>query len=553
MRIAPVVAIGTLATLLPALTPAAASAADPRPRTAAAAGTGAPAADALRRYTRQKPHWNRCGGETPAELECATIEVPLDYARPGGRTLSVAVSRTKATSARDRRGVLLLNPGGPGGSGLDMPVWMAPMLPDDVKKRYDLVGFDPRGVGRSSPVGCGLNDDEREWQRPYKAATFGKDVRWAQTVAAKCRARNGAVLPHLTTRNTARDMDVIRAVLGERKISYLGYSYGTYLGAVYTQMFPRRADRFVLDSAVDPERIWRGMIQVWAEGAEPAFTRWATWTAARDETYGLGRTPAEVRATFWALVARADREPIVLDGTALTGDDIRAGRAVFFDVAYAAEAIVRLKEAAAGRTPASPRQSGRPAPVPPSFAPVGTTASASLGASLGTSADAVPPDNMDAAFWSVVCADTRAWPRDPERYRRDAIRDKARYPLYGDFASHIKPCAFWGDGSEPATRVNNSVGALILQNEWDSQTPLVSGQGLRRAMKGARMVTVLGGQGHGVYGMQSCADATATAYLVTGRLPARDAVCRTPAAENGHAQRLPLPAPQGLPDGKARF
>ncbi|MGW6420584.1 alpha/beta hydrolase [Streptomyces sp. NPDC055055] len=554
MRIAPVVAIGTLATLLPALTPAAAAEAGPRTRTATAAGTGAAAADPLQRYTRQKPRWTRCGAETPAELQCATIVVPLDYSRPGGKTLSVAVSRTKATSARDRRGVLLLNPGGPGGSGLDMPVWMAPELPDEVKKRYDLVGFDPRGVGRSAPVGCGLNDDELQWQRPYKAATFAKDVRWAQTVAAKCRARNGSVLPHLTTRNTARDMDVMRAVLGEKKISYLGYSYGTYLGAVYTQLFPRRADRFVLDSAVDPERIWRGMIQVWAEGAEPAFTRWTTWTAARDATYGLGRTPAEVRATFWALVARADRDPIVVEGTAFTGDDIRVGsRAVFFDVAYAAESIVRLKEAAAGRTPASPRTSERPAPVPPSFTPFGPGAAGPAGARLGTSAADVPSDNGDAAFWSVVCADTRAWPRDPEQYRRDAIRDKARYPLYGDFASHIKPCAFWGNGSEPATRVNNSVGALILQNEWDSQTPLVSGQGLRRAMKGARMVTVLGGQGHGVYGMKSCADATATAYLVTGRLPARDAVCRTPAPEAGHAQRLPLPTPQGLPGGEGRF
>ncbi|MFI1976905.1 alpha/beta fold hydrolase [Streptomyces wedmorensis] len=573
MRTAPVVAIGALATLLPALTPAAAAAGSRAGTTAITVSTATTVStttvsttvDALERYTRQKPHWNRCGAETPADLECATVKVPLDYSRPGGRTLDVAVSRTKATSAQDRRGVLLLNPGGPGGSGLDMPVWMAPELPDEVKKRYDLVGFDPRGVGRSAPVSCGLNGDELNWQRPYKAATFDRDIRWAETVAAKCRAGNGAVLPHLTTRNTARDMDVIRAVLGEKKISYLGYSYGTYLGAVYTQMFPRRTDRFVLDSAVDPERIWRGMIQVWAEGAEPAFTRWATWTAARDETYALGRTPAEVRATFWALVARADREPIVLDGTALTGDDIRAGRPMFFDVAYAAETVARLRDAAAGRTPSSSGRATPPAPVPPSFIPVGTGTGAGAGAgagtgtgastgiATGTSAGAVPADNMDAAFWSVVCADTRAWPRDPERYRRDAIRDKARYPLYGDFASHIKPCAFWGHGSEPATRVNNSVGALILQNEWDSQTPLVSGQGLRRAMKGARMVTVLGGQGHGVYEMKSCADATATAYLTTGRLPAADTVCRTPAAGAGHSLRLPLPTPRLLPGGKARF
>ncbi|WP_328485719.1 alpha/beta hydrolase [Streptomyces zaomyceticus] len=528
-RIAPLVAISAVATLVPALTPAVASAATPAPRPTASTYS-------LKPYMQQKPHWKRCDAQAPANYQCATLKVPLDYTRPGGRTLEVAVSRIKATSPQKRRGVLLLNPGGPGGPGLDMPLYMGPELPTAVKERYDLIGFDPRGVGQSSPVSCGLNEDELNWQRPYKASTFDKDVRWARTVADKCRAKGGAVLPHLTTRNTARDMDVIRAVLGEKKLSYLGYSYGTYLGAVYTQMFPKRTDRFVLDSAVDPERIWRGMIQVWAEGAEPAFTRWSQWTADRHTTYGLGDTAAEVGRTFWDLVAQAERKPIEFQGMLLTGDDIRAGRAIFFDVKGAAEAIAELKKAAEGTPSAAPsRQSTSPRPVPPSFA------------------RDVPSDNSDAAFWAVACADTRSWPRDPEQYRRDAIRDKATYPLYGDFASNIKPCAFWKDGSEPATKVDNSVGALILQNEWDSQTPLVSGQGLRRSMKGSRMVTVLGGQGHGIYGSKSCADKTATAYLTTGTLPAADLTCRATAAQAQNRLQLPLPTPQGLPGSQNRF
>ncbi|MFF6794198.1 alpha/beta hydrolase [Streptomyces filamentosus] len=545
-RIAPVVALAAVAALVPALTPAVAvagtraEAARPpvtiTPPTAGAR-TVKPATEAaaLAPFARQKPRWSRCDAQAPAEFECATIEVPLDYARPGGRRLDLAISRVKATSPRDRRGVLLINPGGPGGQGLDMPLYIGAQLPDAVKRRYDLIGFDPRGVGQSSPVSCGLNAEEMDWQRPYKAATWDKDVRWARTVAEKCRARNGAVLPHLTTRNTARDLDVVRAVLGEKKISYLGYSYGTYLGAVYTQLFPRRADRFVLDSAVDPARIWRGMFQVWAEGAEPAFTRWTRWTAERDAAYGLGDTPDEVRTAFWDLVARADRDPVDLDGRLWTGDAIRAERPLFFYPAYAADAVARLKAAAEGRTPA-------PAP-----------ATAPDRALLPSFARAVPEDNMDASFWSVVCGDTRAWPRDPEQYRRDALRDKAAYPLYGDFASHIKPCAFWGNGSEPATRIGNTVRALVLQNEWDSQTPLVSGQGLRRVMKGARMVTVLDGEGHGVYGSGSCADATATAYLTTGRLPALDTTCRTAPARARADLRLPPQAPQGLPDRRSRF
>ncbi|GBQ03155.1 hypothetical protein SSP531S_46230 [Streptomyces spongiicola] len=216
-RIAPVLAVSAVAALVPAFTPATASAAS-----AASTPRVPAAADPLKRYTQQKPRWKRCGARTPAGFQCATVKVPLDYARPGGKKIDIAVSRMKATSAKERRGVLLLNPGGPGGEGLDMPLLMTSELPASVKKRYDLIGFDPRGVGRSSPVSCGLKNSERNWERPYGAATFDKDVKWARTVAEKCRAKGGDALLQFTTRNTARDMDVVRAVLGEKKISAPG-------------------------------------------------------------------------------------------------------------------------------------------------------------------------------------------------------------------------------------------------------------------------------------------------------------------------------------------
>ncbi|MFJ8534143.1 alpha/beta hydrolase [Streptomyces sp. NPDC093591] len=520
-RIACFLAVSAVATLVPALAPATASAAQ----------------DPLRKYAQQKPAWHRCDRATPVAFQCATIKVPLDYSRPDGKKLDLAISRLRTSTKSERRGVLLLNPGGPGGPGVDLPQQLASELPKSVKRTYDLIGFDPRGIGRSSPVGCGLTAEQQNFERAYKAETFTEDVKWARTVAEKCATKQGDKLRHITTRNTARDMDVIRAVLGEKKISYLGYSYGTYLGAVYAQMFPKRSDRFVLDSAVDPARIWRGMIQVWAEGTEPAFTRWTEWTAERNSTYQLGGTPQAVRKTFYDLVAQADREPIDLDGTALTGDDIRAGsRAMFFSVRDAAESVVELRKAAAGRPASGDRETRTPAPLPPSFG------------------RAVPSDNATAGFWTVVCADTRNWPRDPEQYRSDAVRDKAKYPLYGDFASNIMPCAFWKrNGGEHATKIDNKVGALILQNEWDSQTPLTSGQGLRRVMKGAKMVTVAGGVGHGIYGTESCADKTATAYLTTGRLPVRDATCQAaPAArERSGANPLPLPTPRGVPGWSA--
>ncbi len=458
-RLAPLMAVSITAMLAPALatTPAAA---DPA---SAPSATASPATvtGALDRYTQQKPKWKRCEASAPAEFQCATIQVPLDYRAPGGKRLDLAISRIKSTAPGKRHGVLLSNPGGPGGPGIYMPLALQEELPASVTQKYDLIGFDPRGVGESSPVSCNLTLEEEDWLRPYKKETFTKDVAWARKVAEKCRAKSGSVLPHITTRNTARDLDVLRAVLGEKKLSYLGYSYGTYLGAVYTQLFPGRVDRFVLDSAVDPARAWRGMVQWWAEGAEPAFDRWTEWAAARSETYGLGNTPKKVDRTFWELIARADRKPIEFDGMKLTGDDIRGGmRGAVFSPKSATEAFVELKKAA----------DGKPASAAKATALTGAMESARKAAG-------VPDDNMTASFWAVVCGDnSAAWPRNPERYRQDAIADKGRYPLFGDFASSIKPCAFWNTSVEPATKVNNKVGSLIVQNEWDSQTPLPSAQ-----------------------------------------------------------------------------
>ncbi|MFC7470069.1 alpha/beta hydrolase [Actinomadura keratinilytica] len=157
----------------------------------------------------------------------------------------------------------------------------------------------------------------------------------------------------------------------------------------------------------------------------------------------------------------------------------------------------------------------------------------------------------------MICGDnTAAWPRDPETYRREAIEDKGRYPLFGDFASSVKPCAFWGDSAEPPTKVRNTVRSLVVQNEWDSQTPLPSGQALHTALKGSQMVTVAGGEGHGVYPSgNACADGAVERYLLTGKLPAKDVTCQaTPesnagARENQRPGTLPgSPLPERAPD-----
>ncbi|MFI1281212.1 alpha/beta hydrolase [Streptomyces sp. NPDC020858] len=520
-RFAPLLAAaGLIATTVPLLTATQVSA--------------APVAD----YLKQKPAWHRCSSEQPAAYECATLKVPLDYRRPDGRTIDLAISRLKSENPAKRHGAMLFNPGGPGGSGLDLPLLMNEAMPKDVRDQYDLIGFDPRGVGASSPISCGMDDAEQNFDRPYRPETFASDVTWARTIAEKCREKSGAVLPYITTRNTARDMDTIRAVLGERKISYVGYSYGTYLGAVYSQMFPERTDRFVLDSGVDPQKIWRGMIQVWATEAEPAFARWTQWAAERSAEYQLGDTPKAVSDTFWGLVERADRDPIDFEGQKVDGDLIRTARGVFFYPSQATPLIVALKAAAEGK------------PVPPGVDP------AELKRLLTGGRAAEPAtDNGTAAFWAVVCGDTGNWPRYTEQYERDAAKDKIKYPLYGDFASNIKPCAFWDRPVESATPMHKKANVLTVQNEWDSQTPLSSGQGLHRALKGSRMVLAAGGEGHGVYLFDpgSCANAPVNSYLATGRLPAEDVTCQNPPAGAGRLDSVAPSKPLPFPGGPGRF
>ncbi|MFD7256132.1 alpha/beta hydrolase [Streptomyces sp. NPDC059874] len=506
------------------------------PLLAATGASAAPAEDTA----RQKPDWHRCSPEQPASYECATLKVPLDHRRPEGRKIDLAISRVKSENPAKRRGVLLINPGGPGGSGLSMSLEISQVMPKDVRDQYDLIGFDPRGVGASSPISCGLTDTEQNFDRPYRPESFGSDVDWARTVAEKCREKAGDVLPYVTTRNTARDMDAIRAALGERKLSYVGYSYGTYLGAVYSQMFPQRTDRFVLDSGVDPQVIWRGMIRVWATEAEPAFARWTRWAAERSAEYGLGVSPKAVSDTLWGLVARADREPIDFEGLKVTGDDIRASRAVFFYPAQATPLVAALKAAAEGK----PLPAGLSAPEAKELLTGGRSAEPAS-------------DNGTSVFWAVVCGDTGTWPRYPEQYERDAAKDKVKYPLYGDFASNIKPCAFWQRPVEAATPMRTRANVLTVQNEWDSQTPLSSGQGLHRALKGSRMVLVEGGEGHGVYlaDPNSCANAHVNAYLATGRLPAQDVTCRNaepPAAKERRGSPVPS-GPLPFPAGPGRF
>lgn len=263
-------------------------------------------------------------------IQCGYVTVPVDYARPNGRTIKIAVDRAVSTgSKKERQGSLVYNPGGPGGSGMKFPSRITTKSPLWAKtaKAYDFVGFDPRGVGHSAPISC---MDPQEFVKAPKAdpvpgseADKRAQRKLAKEYADGCAERSGGLLPYMTTKNTARDLDVIRAALGDKKLNYLGVSYGTYLGAVYGTLFPNHVRRMLVDSVVDPsrEKVWYQANLDQDIAFETRWGDWKKWVAKNDATYHIGATPEKVQAAWEKLRATAKKNPIsgVVGPAELTG------------------------------------------------------------------------------------------------------------------------------------------------------------------------------------------------------------------------------------------
>ncbi|MEU1428053.1 alpha/beta hydrolase [Nocardia sp. NPDC005746] len=475
--------------------------------------TELPVSTALNRFTQQQLEWGSCESDLldRAGAQCAQVTVPLNYAEPQGRTISVAISRIRATDPSHRRGILLSNPGGPGGRGLDLPVRLARAAPSYPWGLYDLIGMDPRGVGRSTPVHCGWPIGESFQSAGAGLGSFGESAATQADLAARCLAADNGLLPHITTRNTARDIDLVRMLLGEDRINYFGMSYGTYLGAVYTQMFPERTDRMVLDSAVDPARYGNDvMIQDQGAPLEAALDALADWIAARAEQYRLGATRSDVRAAVSGLIEQAARQPIRVG--AYNVDDHWLPSVLFgylhdsrrFD--DAANALRQLMAAAAGQ-PAEP--------------------SADLEQTLGglltpTADDAIASVESSTA---VVCGDVEAQ-RDPGWYWRNVEFSRVEQPVFGPLVNNISPCAFWPAPVEPRTDVHNATPVLIVQATGDPVAAYQEGVGLHRAMTASRLVTLQDVIVHGAFTVpSSCVSQAVETYLRDGGLPATDLAC----------------------------
>ncbi|WP_109507137.1 alpha/beta hydrolase [Nocardioides speluncae] len=492
----------------------------------ALAAVAAPAAGAtqprsgLDRFVHQHVNWTKCqlgpDDEVGKELDaagarCADITVPVDYANPDGRTMTVAISRLEGSDRRHRVGALFLNSGGPAGTAVDMPLSISQAM-GRVAERYDLIGMDPRFVGRSTPLDCGWPVGSMIMSAGVDRAGFEHAVGISRDLAERCGRTEADVLPFVTTRNTARDMDLIRAVLGERKLSYLGYSYGSYLGAVYAELFPRRVDRFVLDGPIDPDSYSARLLEQSGPANEEALAAWAGWAAERDATYHLGDTQADVLTAVHATIAAAAERPLRIGEYrvgadflptlyfALLGSDLNGPRDV---LARATRVFVD----AVGQGAAEPTDE----------------LSAMLEFMLTDSESALA--SVQAA---IICGDSAQPGGDVEQMWRRIEGERARLPFAAPLVHNVNPCDFWPTAPrEPLTRVDTNVSALIVASTGDPRTIYPNAAELRDALSSRSRVVSVPGNHHGVYAEygNACADATVNSYLASGRLPRRDVVC----------------------------
>ncbi|MFJ5775891.1 alpha/beta hydrolase [Streptomyces sp. NPDC093094] len=459
--------------------------------------------------TAQKPDWGACEEteDSPApgdEWSCATLKVPLDWAKPEGDTIDLALIRTEA-SGDDRIGSLVFNFGGPGGSGVSMMPSYA-LTVSSLREAYDLVGFDPRGVGASEGVRCrddkeiqaaetlDATPDTPEEERAYlaDAADFGED----------CARTTGDLLSHVSTTDTARDMDLMRQVLGDKRMHYFGISYGTELGGVYAHLFPRQVGRMVLDAVVDPTADAMGHAENQTRGFQRALDAYLKST---------GKDPERGTAEIVDLLDRIDAEPLPAS----------SGRKLTQSLAITGIVLPLYSEAGW-----------------PSLTSALEAARKGDGSELLTLADAYNERDTSGHYGTtthaqrvISCLDDRQRPTPAEAKR--ALPEFERIsPVFGAFLGWDTAgwCHDWpvpGQYDTPETSAPGAAPILTIGNTGDPATPY---EGARRMAdelgEGVGVVLTWKGEGHGAYGSGSdCVDSTVDDYLLQGTVPKDGKVC----------------------------
>lgn len=499
----------------------------PSPTTAASRGTSSPVPSAaattptstdhpreLDRFYAQPVAWSPCVDSS--QQLCATIEVPVDYTKPTGDTFEVALRKAPALEPSQKIGSMLINPGGPGASGIEYVQYASFVFSKPLRTAYDIVGFDPRGIGASDAVAC-LTDADMDRlfaadPTPDTPAERTELVSSAEEVAEHCATRGGERALHMSSTEVARDMDIMRALVGDPKLNFFGVSYGTFLGALYADLFPKRVGRFVLDSAVSPNQTDLEAMAFDVDGFEASLDAFLSWCVARDDC-ALGRDKAKAEAGMVELLDRIDKQPLrtTKRGLSTVGEGW-VGFAIFMCL-YSETTWPTLNR---GLEEALTKGSGDVL-VSRAFSVVGRSSKG--GYDKSTYLHAMIP---------VRCAD---WPRTPDTAAYRARRDTffAAHPLWARLAGEtVDACRTWPTPGRTPKGSTLGVGAapiLVVGNLRDPATPIGGTAKLAEDLDSGTLLKS-DSDGHGAYySGDSCVDGVVDSYLIKGMLPVDGKTC----------------------------
>lgn len=453
--------------------------------------------------------WSDCGPN-----KCAKLKVPIDYSKPDGDTVELSVLKVEAKSPAKRRGSLVVNPGGPGGSGVEFAEAADYIVTKPVRAAYDIVGFDPRGVGASSPVKC-LNDRELDSflgadPTPDDKAEQQQFAAGAKAFAEKCRSNGGPLLGHVSTIEAAKDMDVLRAALGETKLDFLGKSYGTFLGATYADLFATRVGKFILDGAVDPSLTSSQFNQGQALGFETATRAYVQDCVAKGGC-PLGDSLDAGMDRLRDLLKQLDARPLPLPDPhvkALTEGWGSLGIAeAMYDQRLWRPLTAALNDVFRG-------EAGSLMKLASSYA--------------HRSQQGAYRDNLTQVIYAVNCLD-RSEPKGLSRYESEARELSAKAPTWGPFlAWSTVPCGYWPVPANNAPKKITAAGSgpiVVVGTTRDPATPYKWAQGLASNLQKGHLIT-FDGDGHTAYmRSNSCVNDAVDAYLLKGVVPPSGLKC----------------------------
>jgi pimeloyl-ACP methyl ester carboxylesterase len=461
-----------------------------------------PKAD-LARFYSQHLDWSACSGSL-SDDQCARLTVPLDYRHPAGRTISLSVLKVAASGSRI--GSLVVNPGGPGAPGTTFAAGRGTWFGDPLLQHFDVVGFDPRGTGDSTPVDC-LSDPAMDRYlggdptptTPAEVATYH---RWQARLVRGCVQRSGALAAHVSTVEAARDMDVLRAALGERTMSYLGASYGTKLGSTYAQLFPERVGRFVLDGAIDPRLDTRATLLGQAKGFQTALDAYAANCVQSSVGCFLGKDVSAVEKTISTLLDQIAEHPLAAGDRRLTVGNAYYGiSAALYNRDYWILLSASLRSALSGD---------------------GSLLMQLADAYADRNADGTFSSNLLEAYTDISCLDAPYSIPYAQVPRQFAAFDRAS-PVFGrTFAWSLTMCdGFTPRSDEPVPTIHAAGAApiVVIGTTRDPATPYRWAVALAHQLDSGVLVS-RDGDGHtGYHQGNTCVDGAVESYLVSGVVP----------------------------------